>query len=75
MHISRYIHLNPRNFRSWPYSSFCYYLGEKSASWLSAEKILELFENDITSYVEFLDDYVEYKMILEEIKTELAGIN
>ncbi|MGH7237985.1 MAG: transposase, partial [Candidatus Saccharimonadales bacterium] len=30
-HISRYIHLNPKNYKSWEFSSLPYYLGVKQA--------------------------------------------
>lgn len=70
-HISRYIHLNPVSYKTWEYTSLPYYLGEKFANWVQPERILELF-NSVDEYAEFIDDYVEYKEMLDDIKQELA---
>lgn len=70
-HISRYIHLNPHNYKTWPYSSYPYYTHAKQADWLQPEKILELFPS-IPAYVEFVSDNTAYKDSLDEIKSELA---
>lgn len=69
-HISRYIHLNPRYWKSYPYSSLKYYLTDQ-VDWVNTEKILDLFK-DKGEYYKFLDDYEEHKMMLKEIKHELA---
>ena len=71
LHISRYIHLNPKKYKNWQFSSLPYYLGQKQASWLDPQPILELFEGD--SYIEFVEDYESQKDMLEEIKSELAN--
>ena len=70
MHISRYVHLNPRWYRTYFYSSLAYYTGKKSPAWLHPERITKLFEGD--DYLKFLEDHEEYKSILEELKYELA---
>jgi putative transposase len=70
-HISRYIHLNPRNWIESPYSSLRYYLGKASADWISPDKILEIFP-DPEQYLEFLKDYEGHKQMLDEIHWELA---
>lgn len=55
LHISRYIHLNPTNYKNYKYSSYHAYLGQKSYPWLNTDKILKLFpEGDYTRYVESL---------------------
>lgn len=69
-HISRYIHLNPPDYKKWEFSSLPYYLGRKYASWVNPGYILELFEG--TSYIKFMDDYKEHRKVLKEIKRELA---
>src|SRR3990167_7017632 len=69
LHISRYLHLNPKNPKTWEWSSYPYYLGNFKAEWLMPERILDLFDGD---YAEFLDEYKDRKAELEEIKHELA---
>jgi putative transposase len=70
-HISRYIHMNPKNYLEWNYSSLPYYINEKEAEWLHPQRILELF-NDRQDYLTFLKDYEEQKNFLEEMKNNLA---
>lgn len=70
-HISRYIHLNPRYWKTYPYSSLVYYKKEKPPVWLHPESILEMF-SDTDSYLSFLADYEEHRDMLAEIKHELA---
>lgn len=71
-HISRYIHLNPKNWRDYPYSSLAEYLGKCSTDWLRPKKILELFDSP-RQYAEFVDDYEGAQRELESIKHELAN--
>lgn len=71
LHISRYIHLNPRDYKSWQFSSLPYYLGQKHSSWLDPKPMLDLFEGE--SYIDFVEDYESQKALLEEIKSELAN--
>ena len=72
MHISRYIHLNPKDYENWEFSSIAYYKGEKSATWIRPSRILSL---SITraDYMSFLKDYEGHKKVLDEIKFELAN--
>ncbi len=72
LHISRYIHMNPPDYRAWEPSSLKAYLGKQKLSWLQPEKVLELFEND-KEYTEFLADYQDYKQTLDEVKSLLAS--
>lgn len=69
-HISRYIHLNPDNYKEWQFSSLPYYLGQKEADWLRPKLIIELFEGE--SYSAFLSDYVGHRKMLKNIAYELA---
>lgn len=71
-HISRYIHLNPREWREYPYSSLGQYLGAKGWDWLKPEKILELFDSRM-QYEKFVSDYESAQRELEIIKYELAN--
>jgi putative transposase len=70
-HISRYIHLNPKAFRSWRFSSLPYYLNEKAASWIDPSFIQGLFTDD--NYLNFLQDYQEHQWMISEIKSQLAN--
>ncbi len=74
-HISRYIHLNPidigENYSKYPYSSIDYYLGKKSSDWVKVDEIKGMFNEAKINYREFLDDYVDRKADLAEIKEEL----
>jgi putative transposase len=71
-HISRYIHLNPKDWRKYDYSSLPYYLSEKNAEWLHSKKILELFDNNTAKYLEFLKDNEDQAQMIDELKWELA---
>ncbi|HEU5004971.1 MAG TPA: transposase [Candidatus Saccharimonadales bacterium] len=69
-HISRYIHLNPRDYRRYKWSSLPYYLDGYEAEWIKPQRILDIFEGD--NYENFLKDYQDHKAMLDEIKHELA---
>ncbi|OGL29598.1 hypothetical protein A3D14_01800 [Candidatus Saccharibacteria bacterium RIFCSPHIGHO2_02_FULL_47_12] len=71
-HISRYIHLNPDNYKEWEFSSLPYYLGSKEAAWVEPQPILDLFQG--SSYEKFLSDYSEHRNMLRELKHELADM-
>lgn len=68
-HISRYIHMNPRAYITYPWSSVSYYLGEASPEWLKTDSI-----NDMTpaQYRQFLNEYEGRKEELAILKDELA---
>ena len=55
-HISRYIHLNPDNWRNSPITSIDYYSGKRHADWVMPGRIEELFF-DYKEYEKFLEDY------------------
>jgi len=69
-HISRYIHLNPREWKTYPYSSLEYFQG-KTAEWVHPQKVLDAFPGT-RAYLEFLKDYEGQKQILDDLKWELA---
>ena len=71
LHITRYIHLNPREYKTWEFSSLPYFLNDKQAGWVRPRRILELFEG--TSYKSFVEDYAEYETLLDITKQELAS--
>lgn len=72
-HISRYIHLNPKNYKEWPYSSLSHYIGNKSLPWVTTKQILELFDNNKQAYLEFVEDYEASKNELDVLKWQLAN--
>ncbi|MFZ1301103.1 MAG: transposase [Candidatus Microsaccharimonas sp.] len=72
MHITRYIHLNPSDWRHYPYSSLQYYLQTSDADWLQEGRILDLFSSR-EKYSEFVEDYESVKESLALIRDELAS--
>lgn len=72
MHITRYIHLNPHDWRDYPYSSLTAYTQENETDWLNETRILELFLSRGT-YQEFVEDYKAVRDSLALIKHELAN--
>ncbi len=71
-HITRYIHLNPKEWKTYQYSSLPYYCNERRAEWLLPQKILDQFSTS-AEYLTFVKDYEANKVMLEEIKHELAN--
>lgn len=70
MHLSRYIHMNPINWRTYCYSSLSCFLGESSPNWLHIERVISQFSNK-HDYLRFLTDYEEQKNTLGAIKNQL----
>ncbi len=71
MHISRYIHLNPKDWMAYPHSSIhSYYLG--APEWLDSQPVIDLFGSP-AKYADFLNDYTDYKESLAVIEGELAN--
>lgn len=69
-HISRYIHLNPKKWQSYCYSSLQYYANGNSPEWMKTNIILEQF-NSTTDYINYLTDYEDVRDNLKEIKSQL----
>jgi REP-associated tyrosine transposase len=72
-HISRYIHLNPRLWKTYRHSSLRYFREGSEPVWLRTSKILEIFENR-QSYTQFVADYKEQRDMLAELKYQLADL-
>ena len=72
IHISRYIHMNPRRWLTYKYSSLRCIFDESPPKWLKPGIITSQFD-DRQEYIEFLEDYQDNKDSLEEIKHQLAG--
>lgn len=71
-HITRYIHLNPSGWDTYPFSSLPFYLGRYSAEWLRPQRIMLFFKSPY-DYVIFVKDYEANKQMLEIIKKSLAN--
>lgn len=71
-HISRYIHLNPKDWRAYPYSSVFSYLGQRNEEWLQPQRVLELFTSR-EDYAQFMANYEDNKQALDELKHQLAN--
>jgi putative transposase len=67
-HISRYIHMNPKDYEHWNWSSIGYYLGDKHAAWLKTDML-----PDVGDYRHFLDEYKDRREELKLLKEDLAG--
>jgi putative transposase len=70
-HVTRYIHLNPRDWQRYDYSSLPYYLQQISDEWVRPERISSRF-SDPTAYLSFVQDYTQHKELLDILKHELA---
>lgn len=68
MHISRYIHLNPRSYKTYAWSSLRYYLGDTNPL-IHPERLPQLTPYE---YEQFLEDYTDRRLLLKEIKDQLA---
>lgn len=72
MHISRYIHLNPKDYKIYKYSSYKAITESWSVEWLSTEELMNTFDGTRKDYAEFVADYEDYKEMLDAIKDGLA---
>ena len=70
-HISRYIHMNPRYWKQYPYSSLSQYLSNQCTEWLNPQRVLIMYPTR-KAYYETLLAYEDQKQLLKEIKHELA---
>ncbi len=70
-HITRYIHLNPKRWEGYRYSSLRYYKDGNAPYWLTTGRILEQF-NSTQEYMDFVSDYAGMRDSLGEIKDQLA---
>jgi REP element-mobilizing transposase RayT len=72
-HITRYIHLNRKDWETTPYSSIDFYLGRRRAEWVRPGRIMKIFFDDAKDYRQFVSDYQANKQMLDELKYELAN--
>ncbi|MFZ1361289.1 MAG: transposase [Candidatus Saccharimonadales bacterium] len=69
LHITRYIHMNPRYYQRYRWSSISAYLGKAAPAWLKIERIADMRPAE---YRNFLADYESRKAELELLKNYLA---
>lgn len=70
LHITRYIHMNPRTYMTYRWSSLSTYLGRGYVDWLKPDRITVMSPLE---YEIFLVEYEDKKAELEEMKIQLAG--
>lgn len=73
LHVSRYIHLNPRSWKYYKHSSIIYIRKGNEPEWLQTVKLLELHKSR-RSYLKFVADYEENKKLLSELKYQLSNL-
>jgi putative transposase len=71
IHIHRYIHLNPRRWRTHRYSSFKLIFAQNRYDWLKPSALLAEFDCP-EDYLNFLADYEDHKGEAELLKYMLA---
>lgn len=71
LHISRYIHMNPKDYENYEWSSLPYYLDRKHSDWVKPERIVKFFNKN--EYLAFLREYADRRDELTSIKDQLAN--
>ena len=69
-HITRYIHMNPRTYLTYKWSSLPAFIGESYAPWIKPDRVKTM---NPAQYLAFLEGYEGRKAELELLKDELAG--
>lgn len=69
LHITRYIHMNPRTYQTYHWSSLGAYLGDTHDDWLKPERVISMAPKE---YRRFLEDYEGRKSELDNVKVQLA---
>ncbi len=72
-HITRYIHLNPRRYEAWQWSSYREYIGCRESIWIHPERVLA-GKNSAEKYSLFVADYADVDRRLQraDITSQLA---
>lgn len=68
-HISRYIHLNPVHYHTYPWSSLPEYLGGREREWVHPERVLDVSPQE---YRKFLEDYEDRAKLVKSFDDEIA---
>lgn len=69
LHITRYIHMNPRSYLRYKWSSIAYYMGTEAPDWLNPDRVNDMSPSQ---YREFLESYEGKQAELELLKRQLA---
>lgn len=72
LHITRYIHMNPRYYLRYRWSSIGAYLGKESPPWLNSNRINTMSPSQ---YRAFLKSYEEQKAELDLLKEQLVVVD
>jgi REP element-mobilizing transposase RayT len=72
LHLTRYIHLNPPDYRDYLWSSLPYYVSGLRDDWMHQERIIDMYDLKPESYWELLADYEEKKDELNNLKNDFA---
>lgn len=67
-HLTRYIHLNPRTYQTYRWSSLPEYLGHRSTPWIHKELATDMVPDE---YSQFMENYIDRAEELGQIKSEL----
>jgi REP element-mobilizing transposase RayT len=70
-HVSRYIHLNPKEWRQYEHSSLRAIADGTEPEWLQSDRVLSQHASR-RAYVSFVADYEANKAMLSELKYQLA---
>lgn len=68
-HISRYIHLNPRTYKTYYWSSLRYYIGKDSSELIHPERVLDVSPS---RYATFLEDYTDRHELLKMVGKQVG---
>ena len=71
LHLSRYVHLNPgqSDYQQYPYSSYQYYLSNRTAFWMKADFITGLI-GGTEEYMSFMKDNINQDGLLVGLKID-----
>lgn len=64
IHVSRYIHRNPKDYMEWEWSSLGYWMNSKKAEWVKPERLCDM---SIDKYVNYIKDEDGYTSTLDDL--------
>ena len=67
-HMTRYIHMNPRTYKTYKWSSLPEFMGRRQTDWVYADQVMSMSSEQ---YACFLDDYVDKRAELQKLKEML----
>ncbi|MGB4966730.1 MAG: transposase [Candidatus Saccharimonadales bacterium] len=67
-HITRYIHLNPRSYKTYRWSSLSEFTGKRSTPWVHPERVMSMPPKE---YMDFLAEYEDRRHELKLIAKSL----